>query len=59
METEMNTPSHWSRHYLISAVSIESIKKELRNIERNTIRTPDTEANFKNISDILGELKGG
>jgi hypothetical protein len=55
---EKMTPSHWSRHYLISRASIDSIKKELKNIERNTIRTPDTEANFKNITDILDRLKG-
>jgi hypothetical protein len=50
--------SHWSRQYLISEISINSIKKELQNLERNTIRTPDTEANFKNIFDILNRLKG-
>ncbi len=46
------------RQYLISDVSIVTIKSELDNIRRNAISTPDTEASFRNIAGILDRLKG-
>jgi hypothetical protein len=49
---------HWSRQYLIKESAINSIRSELRNIKRSTIVTPDTDASFKNINDILDRLKG-
>jgi hypothetical protein len=52
------TPSHWQRQYLISEISIGLIKSELEHIRRNAISTPDTEASFKNIAEVLDQLKG-
>jgi hypothetical protein len=46
------------RQYLISDATVRSILRELWHIEKNTISTPDTEANFKQIRGMLNNLKG-
>jgi hypothetical protein len=57
VEKEM-TPAHWSRQYLISDISVGLLRKELENIRRNTIRTPDTDGSFEKVFEILDRLKG-
>ena len=52
------TPSHWERQYLISEVSVRLIRSELEHIRWNVISTPDTEASFKNIAEVLDRLNG-
>ena len=48
----------WDRHYLISRTSIDNIRNELKHMKPNLISTPDSEASYKNINDILDRLKG-
>jgi hypothetical protein len=50
--------SYRKRQYLISEIAIGLIRSELEHIRHNAISTPDTEASFKNIVDILDRLKG-
>lgn len=52
------TALHWERKFLISESQVKLIKSELTNIKRNVIITPDTDASFKNIFEILDRLKG-
>ena len=52
------TPAHWQRQYLISEISIGLIRTELEHIRSYTTITPDTDASFKNIAEVLDRLKG-
>jgi hypothetical protein len=52
------TNKHWERHFLISTTSVSLINKELDQLYKNTIHTPDTEANYKNIITVLERLRG-
>lgn len=48
----------WDRHYLISRTSIDSIRSELNHLKQSLISTPDSEASYQNIIDILDRLRG-
>lgn len=46
------------RQYPISDTQIALIRSELQHMKQNCISTPDTEANYNNIVNVLIEVAG-
>ena len=47
-----------NRHYLISNTQVRLIRRELEQIKRNCISTPDIEASYDQIQNTLANLEG-